>query len=103
MGTFDKAKQLYDLQKKAKAMQRDLKETEIEVKSNDSLVTIVFTGEQKLIELSIDESLLSSDKKKELETKLMRTFTEGMQRAQAIAADKTKDMMKDMNINLPGM
>jgi len=103
MGTFDKAKQLYDLQKKAKAIQKELKETEIEVKSNDGLVMLVFTGEQKLSELSIDESLLSPDQKKNLETKLIRTFSEGMQRAQAIAADRTKDMMKDMNINLPGM
>lgn len=102
MGTFDKAKKLYELQKKAKTVQKELKETEIEVKSNDGLITLVFTGEQKLTEISIDESLLSSDQKKILETKLLRTFTEGMQRAQAIAADKTKDMMKDMDIDLPG-
>lgn len=103
MGTFDQAKKLYEMQKKAKAVQKELKETEIEVKSNDGLLMLVFTGEQKLTEISIDESLLSPEKKKDLETKLQRTFTEGMQRAQAIAADKTKDMMKEMDINLPGM
>ncbi len=103
MGTFDQAKKLYEMQKKAKIVQKELKETEIEVKSNDGLVTLVFTGEQKLTEISIDESLLELSLKKELETKLLRTFTEGMQRAQAIAADKTKDMMKDMNLNIPGL
>lgn len=103
MATFDKMKQLYDMQKKAKAVQKDLKDTEIEVKSGDGLVTVVFTADQKLTELNIDPSLLKSENKKDLETKLIRTFTEGMQRAQAIAAEKTKEIMKEMNINLPGM
>ena len=43
------AKQLYDMQKKAKAMQRELKDTEIEAVSPDKAVTVVFNGEPKLV------------------------------------------------------
>lgn len=98
---FDKAKQIYDLQKKAKAMQKELKETEIEAKSSDGRVSVVFNGEMHLVGLSIDDSLMED--KFELEKKLKNTISEGLQRAQAVAADKTKEIMKDMNLNIPGM
>jgi len=37
---FDKAKQLYSLQKKARAIQKDLKETEVEAKAADGEVMV---------------------------------------------------------------
>lgn len=98
---LDKAKQLYDLQKKAKAMQKELKDTEIEAQSADGRVTVVFNGEMHLVDIKIDESLLGD--KNELEKKLKNTISEGIQRAQGVAAEKTKEIMKDMNLNIPGM
>lgn len=98
---FDKAKQMYDLQKKAKAMQKELKETEIEAKSADGRVTVIFNGEMHLVNLKIDDSLMSD--KFELEKKLKNTISEGIQRAQGVAAEKTKEIMKEMNLNIPGM
>lgn len=100
---FDKAKQIYELQKKAKAVQKELKETEIEAKSKDGRVTVVFNGEQHLTKIEIDESLLSPESKRELEGALERTISEGISKAQAVAAEKTKELMKDMNLNIPGM
>lgn len=98
---FDKAKQIYDLQKKAKAMQKELKETEIEAKSADGQLVVVFNGEVHLVDIKIDEALMGN--KLELERKLKNTISEGIQRAQAVAAEKTKAIMKDMNLNIPGM
>ncbi|MDO8513185.1 MAG: YbaB/EbfC family nucleoid-associated protein [bacterium] len=100
---FDKAKQMYDLQKKAKAMQKELKATEIEAKSTDGRVTIIFNGEQRLQDIQIDESLMGKDNKIELEKLLERTINEAISRAQVVAAEKTKAIMKDMNLNIPGM
>ena len=60
---FDKAKQLYDLQKKARAIQKELKETEVEAKAANGLVSVVFNGEQHITEVSIDESLLKPENK----------------------------------------
>ncbi len=100
---LDKAKQLYDLQKKAKAMQKELKETEIEAKSSDGRVIVVFNGEMRLQDIKIDDDLVQEGKTSELEKVLERTINEALQRAQAITAEKTKVMMKDMNLNIPGM
>jgi len=100
---FDKAKQLYQLQKKAKEVQKELRDTEIEAKSADGMISVVFTADQKIKEVKIDQSLLDAGRKKELEDKLVRIISEGLSRVQAVAAEKTKGLMGEMGINLPGM
>lgn len=98
---FDKAKQLYDLQKKARAIQKELKETEVEAKAANGLVTVVFNGEQHVQSVEIDESLLKPDNKRELEKAIQQCIAEAVSRAQAIAADKMKSIAGDLKI--PGM
>ena len=100
---FDKAKQLYSLQKKARAVQKELKETEVEAKSQNGSVTVVFNGEQHLLSLEIAPEFLAPEKKKQLEEDLKKTITEAIARVQAMASEKSKDMMKDMGLNIPGM
>ncbi len=100
---LDKAKQLYQLQKKAKQVQKELKNTEVEAKSTDGLVTVVLSADQKIKYVTIDGSLINPDKKKDLEEKLVRVMSEGLSRAQAVAAEKTKGLMRDMGLNSPGM
>jgi len=100
---FDKAKQLYQLQKKAKEVQRELKNTEIEARSSDNTISVLFSGDQKIKSIDINESLLDSAKKRELEEKLIRVISEGLSRSQAVAAEKTKGLMGEMGINIPGM
>lgn len=100
---FDKAKQLYQLQKKAKQVQKELKNTEVEAKSTDGMVSVVLSADQKIKSISIDDSLLDAKGKKELEEKLVRVVSEGLSRAQAVAAEKTKGLMGDMGLNIPGM
>lgn len=98
-GMFDQAKMLM----KAKKVQDELKKTEIEAKGADGKVTVVFTGELKLQELSIDESMLEPDGKDYLERTLKETIGQAMQKAQAVAAEKTREVMKDLGVNLPGL
>jgi hypothetical protein len=98
---FDKARRLYQLQKKARAIQKELRSTEIEAKSGDGKISVVFNGEQKIQDIKIDESLLSSGNKGELEKNLKNTITEAISRAQAVAAEKMKAITGDLNI--PGM
>ncbi len=103
---LDKMKQmkdLYDMQKKAKAMQKELRETEIEAVSSDGKIIVVFNGELKLVGLTINESYMEDHSVKELETNLKTTLSEAMSKAQQVAAERTREIMKDMNINLPGM
>lgn len=98
---FDKAKQLYDLQKKARAIQKELKETEVEAKAADGQVMVVFNGDQHITEINIDEQMLSPENKKDLEKALTQAISESLSRVQAIAAEKMKAIAGDLNI--PGM
>lgn len=98
---FDKAKQLYSLQKKARAIQKELRETEVEAKAADGLVVVVFNGEQHIQEVSIDESMLEPSKKHDLEKALQQAIAECVSRVQAIAAEKMKAVAGDLNI--PGL
>jgi len=100
---FDKAKQLYQLQKKAKQVQKELNSTEVEAKSTDGLVTVVLSADQKIKSIEIDDSLMTPERKRELQEKTVRVISEGLSRAQAVAAEKTKGLMGEMGLNIPGM
>lgn len=101
MVDFSKAKDLYRLQKQAREIQKELKDTEIEAKSNDGWVTVVFNGEQHLTEVSLDADALKPENKKELEKQILNTVAQAISRSQALAAEKMKDVMGGMG--LPGM
>lgn len=98
---FDKAKQMYELQKKAREIQKELKNTEVEAKAANGLVTVVFNGEQHIQSIDIDQSLLKSENKNDLEKALQQAVAEAISRVQAIAAEKMKAIAGDLNI--PGM
>ncbi len=100
---LDKMKQLYQVQKQARQMQKELKDTEIEARGANDLITVVVNGELKIEKISIDEQLLSPAKKRDLERGLEDTLREALTRAQSIAAEKSRAMMKAMNIDLPGL
>lgn len=98
---FDKAKQLYDLQKKARAVQKELKETIVEARAANGLVLVEFNGEQHIQKVQIDASLLRPENKIDLEKALQQAVAEAVSRVQAIAAEKMKVIAGDLN--LPGM
>lgn len=98
---FDKAKQLYQLQKKARAIQKELRETEVEAKAADGQVVVVFNGEQHIQSVEIAENMLKTENKRVLEKALEQAIAEGISRVQAIAAEKMKSVAGDLNI--PGL
>ena len=100
---FEKAKQLWDLQKRARAIQKELRDTEVEASSADGRVTVVFNGEMHLKSISVDPSLAAEGQKHVLEEAVKNTVTQALARAQAIAAEKSKELMGNMGMNIPGM
>ncbi len=99
MGIMDQGKMLL----KARKVQKELKNTEVEAASNNGWVTVVFNAEMKIKELKLSDEAVNSENKLELENVLQNTIAEGLSRAQAVAAEKTKEAMKDLNLNIPGM
>ena len=108
MGFIDDAKQklgnakkLYDLQNKAKKIQKELRDLLIEASSLEGKVSVVFNGEQHLTEVTLDAEALKPENKKELEKQILNTVSQAISRSQALAAEKMKDVMGGMGI--PGM
>lgn len=98
---LDKAKQLYDLQKKARAIQKELKDTEIEARTADGLVAVRFNGEQHVLGVDIDESFVTEGRKHELEKAVQQAIAEAISKSQSLAAEKMKAIAG--NLNIPGL
>lgn len=88
------------LVKKAKEIQRELKNTEIEAVSKDGQVKVVFNGEQHIKQIEISEALLDKTKKWELERELINVIGQAISKSQAVAAEQMKAVAGDLN--LPG-
>ena len=95
---FAKGKETYELVKKARAIQKELKETEIEASSSDGTITVVFNGEQRMIDITIDEEWLNPDKKRELEKAILNVTGQAISKAQAVAAEQMKKVAGDLNL-----
>ncbi len=87
---------------KAKAIQNELKKTEIDAVSRDHLVKVTVTGELKLKQIQLADAIVQPGRKAELEHLLQTTIAEGLAQAQQIAAERTREVMKEMGVNLPG-
>ncbi|MBT3705099.1 nucleoid-associated protein, YbaB/EbfC family [Candidatus Peregrinibacteria bacterium] len=98
---FDKAKDLYKVQKEARKIKGELKNTHIEAESEGVVVTI--NGEQKVMSVKISDDAIQKavEKKAVLEESLEKAFNKGIEKSQQIGAEKMKDIMGDMNI--PGL
>lgn len=94
---FDKAKDLYKLQKQAREIKRKLKNTHIEAEHEG--VIVIINGEQEVIDLRISDEALTD--KKKLEKNVINCFNKAIKRSQQIGAEAMKDVMGDLN--LPGM
>ncbi|MEZ4087823.1 MAG: YbaB/EbfC family nucleoid-associated protein [Candidatus Gracilibacteria bacterium] len=93
---FDKAKDMYQLQKKAKAIKKELKNTHIEAEEEGVIVTV--NGEQEVVDITIAEESLQSNKLPEI---LKKCMNKAVKKSQQVAAELMKDVMGDMNF--PGM
>ncbi|HRY91662.1 MAG TPA: YbaB/EbfC family nucleoid-associated protein [Candidatus Gracilibacteria bacterium] len=94
---FDKIKDLYSLQKKAKQIKKDLKNIHIEAEVDG--VIVIMDGEQEIVKLTIPENLANNISK--LEDIIAKAFNKALKKSQEIAAEKMKDVMGPMGF--PGL
>ncbi len=94
---FDKAKNLYKLQKQAREIKEKLGNTHIEAENEG--VSVIINGEQEVIEVHLTDECLQD--KKTLEKNLVNCMNKAVKKSQQIGAELMKDIMGEMN--LPGM
>jgi len=94
---FDKAKDLYKLQKQAKKIKKQLKNTHIEAEHEG--VTVVINGEQEIVSVTLSDDALGN--KKQMEDSLVKALNKAIKKSQQIGAELMKDVMGGLNI--PGL
>lgn len=94
---FEKAKDMYKLQKQARKIKKELKNTHIEAEHEG--VTVTINGEQEVVKIEITDEALQN--KKKLEESLLKATNKAIKKSQQIGADMMKDVMGDLNF--PGM
>ena len=101
---FDKSKDMYKLQKQAKAIRNQLKSIHIEADADD-LVKVVVSGEFELIDLNLLEKAATgmrdgSVSKKDLEEALKKALNKALKKAQEISSAQTKDIFQSMGMGM---
>lgn len=87
-----KMKDMYKLQKQAKAIKKELKNIHIEAESGG--VTVTIDGEQNIIDVLISDEAMEN--KKSLEKNIKEAMAKATKKSQQIAAEKMKAVMGDM-------
>lgn len=89
MGMMGKAKDLYKLQKQAKEIKKQLKNIHVEAETNG--VTVTVDGEQHFVEAKIADEMMGDASK--LAKAFVDAANKAVQKSQAIAAEKMKEVM----------
>jgi len=94
---FDKVKDVYNLQKQARQLKKELKNTHIEAEVDG--VTVVIDGEQEVVSIAI--SAEAGQNPKHLSESMVKACNKAIKKSQQIAAEKMKPLMGSMN--MPGL
>lgn len=97
---FDKAKQLWKLQAEAKKLQAELREMHFEGSELGGKVEVVVDGEQKVVSINIDDSLLDPAEKESLQRFLKQAITSALTKSQQAAAQKMKSIAGDLGLGM---
>jgi UPF0133 protein LBF_3347 len=110
LGKMGELKKMYD---KYKELQKALKNLVIRAKEGEftdkngekaSSIVIDMTGEMKIRDFKVNElALLDPSKKEVLEELVVKAFQKAQNKAQEVAAEKTKDILGFDPSNLAGM
>lgn len=95
---YSKAKDLLKLQQDAQKIQNELSNIHIEAESDGFVVTI--DGQMKCVKVEIEDTTLLGDQKR-LEKAALEAINKGLKKSQQIAAEKMKDVMGSMGLNMP--
>jgi|SRR5579864_4003239 len=100
----DQMKQLYEMQKKAKDLQKQLEGIKSEKSNSSQSLAVTVNGAQKLESIRIDSSWFTPEKKNALETSLVQLINDAFQEIQKQTAAQAANLMKDLKgLNIPGL
>ncbi len=99
-GMMDKVNRLKEAVEDVKHKLNDML---VEVESADGMVKVVANGQKHIREISVNDELLSKDRKEELEDLLVNTVNEALIKAGKLAKEETKKATEGLVPNIPGL
>lgn len=96
---FQKLKQYKDLRDTAKQAQSVLSKETVHADAAGGKIGVVMDGNQKILSIDIDDSLLSPDNKKRIEDGIKEAIENAMKKLQRIMMQK----MKSGDLEMPDM
>ena len=87
---FDKLKQLFELQKKAQEIKRELGSLVVESEALEGQIKVKLTGEFKIADLGIDSSLLKEDNRDLVVDGLKNCLNEAHSKVRSLISEKMK-------------
>lgn len=96
---FEKLKQLKDLKDQARELKNKLSGITVATTAMDDNVTVVMDGNQEIVGLSIEPSVLSPDHKERLEKELTRAINDAAKKAKVEMAKQ----LQQGNFKLPNL
>lgn len=91
-------KNVFELQKKANEVKKELNKISIENTALNGKIRVKVDGEFRIKDLEIDAEILSSENKDKLVVNLKNCINEAQNRAKTEVARKMKETMGDFNI-----
>lgn len=95
---FGQMGEMIKLQREAKRIQKELRNTEVESVSGGGKIKVVLNGEVQVVRINIDPEVLKPENKEQIEDSLKETINAGVKKAQAEAAEKSKGMLSKLNL-----
>lgn len=93
---FDKVKGMYDLQKKARAIQKELKQMTFVAEGKEMTVTV--NGAQEMVDIAFEEGVLENANPIKLSKQIVELTNKAFSKAQKASAEKMKSIAGDMGL-----
>lgn len=95
---FQNMKKIYEMQKQAKAIQKQLKDELIEVEGDEGAIVLTMNAAMEVLDLKLKYEELGREKPNDaiLAKKILEVFKKGLEIAQKISQEKMKPLAGDM-------
>ncbi|MSP11539.1 MAG: YbaB/EbfC family nucleoid-associated protein [Chloroflexi bacterium] len=97
----DQMKRLEELQTQMLAAQAELENKTVEVSVGGGVITLVMTGHQKLVSVTIKPEVLNPEDAEMVQDLIIAAVNEGVDRSQELASQKMGSVTGSLGIDLP--
>jgi len=98
---FDKMKGMYELQKKAREIQKNLKKTHFIGETRNGDIKITVNGVQEVIDIDLSDETKDKYSSKSLGSEIKEAINKAMKKSQQHGSAKMREISGDLG--LPGM